>query len=208
MNYTELKALIGQYLECDETTFNDNVDQFIKLCEDEIYREVQLPDLRALATTTTTASSRYLAIPSDYLSPYYMAVLDSGQYYPLLSKEESFMREVFGGTSTGRPRFFAQLDDVTFVLGPTPDNAYTVELEYFYKPESIVTATNTWLSTNAEGALLYGSILHGYIYLKGDQDVVKAYQDRYTQAMADLKQIAEGRDRKDTYRTSDKRLPT
>jgi hypothetical protein len=207
MNYTELKTLIGQYLECDEQTFNDNVDQFVQLCEDEIYREVQLPDLRALATANTNANSRYLAIPGDFLSPYYMAVVVAGKYYPLLSKDESFMREVYGDGSTGQPRFFSQLDDVTFILGPTPDDVYSVEMEYFYKPESIVTAGTTWLSSKAEGALLYGSILHGYIYLKGDQDVIAAYKDKYAQAVADLKLIAEGRDRKDSFRTSDKRLP-
>lgn len=207
MNYDELTELMGQYLECDESTFNENKDMFIKLCEDEIYREVQLPDLRTLATASTTANSRYLAIPNDYLSAYYMAVQDDGQFYPMLSKDESFMREVYGGAVTGRPRFFAQLDDVTFLIGPTPDDVYTVEMEYFYKPESIVTAGTTWLSSRGEAAILYGSILHGYIYLKGDQDVIAAYKDKYAQAVADLKLIAEGRDRKDSFRTSDKRLP-
>jgi hypothetical protein len=213
MTKEELVDLVKQFLESDETTFVDNIDQFIRLCEDEIYREVQLPDLRKLNSPaiTTTASTRYINIPDDYLSAYYMAVLDSGQYYPLLSKDESFMREVYGSTTaTGRPRFFAQLDDAQFILGPTPDAVYTVELEYFYKPDSLADGSDTgttWLSEKAEGALLYGTILQGYIYLKGEQDVIASYKDKYAQAVADLKLIAEGRDRKDSFRTSDKRLP-
>jgi hypothetical protein len=208
MNYDDLTGLVKQYLECDETTFDDNIDQFIKLCEDEIYREIQLPDLRALATSTTTSGDRFLTTPSDYLSAYYMAILIDGTYKPMLSKDESFIREVYGSsTATGKPRYFAQLDDKNFILGPTPDDIYTVEMEYFYKPESVVTANNTWLSSNAEGALLYGTILQGYIYLKGDQDIIASYKDKYAQAIADLKIIAEGRDRKDSFRTSDKRLP-
>jgi hypothetical protein len=208
MTYTELVAMVKQYLECSEATFADNIDQFIKLCEDEIYREIQLPDLRSLATAQTTANDRFLSTPADYLSTYYMSVLIDGTYKPMLSKDESFIREVYGSsTATGKPRFFAQLDDRNFILGPTPDDVYTVEMEYFYKPSSVVDSVNTWLSANAEGAMLYGTILQGYIYLKGDQDIIAAYKDKYAQAIADLKIIAEGRDRKDSFRTSDKRLP-
>lgn len=211
MTYTELKALVQQYLENEETSFVANIDDFTRLAEEEIYRQVQLHDLKTLATTTTNTGDRYLATPSDFLAAYSMAVKDGDEYTVLLSKDVSFMREAFPDTTaTGKPRFYSLLDDKNFILGPTPDDEYEIEMNYFFEQESLVDigdGKETWLSKNAKNAILFGVLYHGYIYMKGDQDVIKMYQDKYIQALADLKIIAEGRNRKDSYRTSDKRLP-
>lgn len=211
MNKSELYALMGQYLETEEQTFEDNRDQFITLAEEDIFRQVQLPYLRQNSTAPMVIGNPYLKTPGDYLSTYSMAVIANGEYEYLTSKEVSFIREVYPSpTATGKPRFFAQFDHDTFLIAPTPDVQYTVELHYFYKPASITTLGDTgttWLSENAENALLFGSILHGYIYLKGDQDVIAMYKAQFDKAIADLKTIAEGRNRKDSYRNIDARVP-
>lgn len=210
MTYDELTDLIQDYLECTETTFVANIPQFIKMAEDDIYRSVQLPDLRKNATASTTASTQYLGTPTDYLSPYSLAVIDGASHYYLQNKDVNFIREVYpAATSEGRPRFYAQWDDGVFLLGPTPDDAYTMELHYFYKPASLADGAGsgtTWLSENAESALLHGCLLHGYLYLKGDQDVIEGYKMAFQKAIADLQVINEGRVRKDTYRISDKKV--
>ena len=213
MNYGTLKTLTNQYLEVDETTFNANIGQFVRLCEEDIFRQVQLQELMETSTATLLPNDQYLALPADFLSPYSLAVIVGGEYRMLLSKDHSFMREVYANpTTTGVPRFYAMFDDETIMLGPTPDQAYQVELNYFYEPLSLTqgddNANETWLSKNGEQALLFGTVLQGYIYLKGDQDVIAAYQNQYQSALAALKIIAEGRNRKDSYRKSDRRIPT
>lgn len=211
MNKGEVYSLVQTYLEATEATFVDNIDMFAQLAEEDIYRQVQLPQLRKNSTAAFTASVPYLATPSDYLSSYSMAVVVAGQYSFLTSKEVNFMREVYPDpTVTGTPRFFAQFDGDTFIIAPTPTTNYTVELHYFYKPASISTLADnesTWLSLNAENALLFGMVMHGYIYLKGDQDVMASYKGQFDKAVMDLKTIAEGRIRKDSYRNIDKRTP-
>lgn len=212
MTKDELYTLIQQYLESEETTFVDNIDIFVGLAEEDIYKQVQLLELRKNSTSNFTANSPYLATPSDFLAPYSMAVIDgTGAYTFMMDKEVNFMREAFPSpTDTGVPRYFSMFDHNTFIIGPTPASAYQVELHYFYEPPSISTlagGATTWLSTNAENALLFGSIYHGYVYLKGDQDVITSYKEQFQKAIADLKIISEGRARKDAYRTSDKRIP-
>jgi len=211
MTKSELYTLLQEYLENEETSFSTNRDLFVRLAEEDIFRQVQLPDLRKNSTSTFTASSPYLGTPSDYLAPYSMAVVVSGTYTFLVSKDVSFIREAFPSpTTTGTPRFFAQFDDDSFIIGPTPASNYTVELHYFYKPESLSEMDDddeTWLSANAENALLFGALMHGYIYMKGDQDVIAGYTSQFQKAIADLKIIAEGRVKKDSYRQSDKRIP-
>ena len=212
MNYGELKTLVQEYLECEEATFVANIDQFVKLAEEDIFRQVQLQDLMETSTATLTVGDQYLALPTDFLSIYSLAVIVSGSYQMLLSKDHSFMREVYSDTSvTGVPRFYAFFDEATLMLGPVPGSGYTVELNYFYEPASLSAGADsgtTWLSENAEQALLFGTVLQGYIYLKGDQDVIAGYQNQYQSALAALKIIAEGRNRKDSYRKSDRRIPT
>lgn len=211
MNYGELKTLVQQYLECEETTFVANIDQFVKLAEEDIFRQVQLQELMETATASLVPSNQYLDLPTDFLSIYSLAVIVGGVYQMLVSKDHSFMREVYSNPSTeGVPRHYALFDDETIILGPVPNSAYTVELNYFFKPVSLTAGADgdsTWLSTNAEQAILFGTILQGYIYLKGDQDIIASYTDRYQSALAQLKIIAEGRNRKDSYRKQDRRLP-
>ena len=212
MNYGELKTLVKQYLECEETTFSANIGQFVRMAEDDIFRQVQLPDLVQTSTSFCTPATNIVGLPTDYLSTYYLAVTDTdGNRQMMTSKDHSFIREVYGTSETGLPRHFAQFNDVALIIGPKPDASYAIELNYFYKPVSLAAGADsgtTWLSTNAEAALLYGTIIQGYIYLKGDQDVMKQYSEQYTQAIAELKIIAEGRNRKDTYRKSDRRMAT
>lgn len=211
MNYGELKTLVKDYLEVDETTFNSHIDQFVRLAEEDIFRQVQLQDLMETATASLVVGDQYLSLPTDFLSMYSLAVIVDGDYRMLLSKDHSFMREVYSDTSVqGVPRFYALFDEETMMLGPTPDDTYTVELNYFYEPTSLsagADSVETWLSINGEQAILFGTILQGYIFLKGDQDVIAAYQNQYQSAIAALKVLAEGRNRKDSYRKSDRRIP-
>lgn len=211
MNKGELVDLAQQYLECEETTFVENIDQFIKLAEEDIYRQVQLLDLRKNSTSAYVVGSPYLSTPDDFLSVYSLAVIVSGEHRYVQSKDVNFLREAFPAAATsGVPRFYSMFDDDTFIVAPTPDDDYVAELHYYYLPTSLAAGSDsgtTWLSENAENALLFGTILHGYIYLKGDGDVIAMYQKQFDKAIADLKTIAEGRNRKDTYRTPDRRLP-
>jgi len=209
MTYAELQQMLKDFLEVDETTFNSNIAQFIKGAEEDIYRQVQIPDLRKNSTTNCAVGIRYVGLPTDFLSSYSFAITDTDMYF-LENKDVNFIREAFPSTSTGRPRYFAQWDDANFIVGPTPDDTYEVELHYYYKPASLADGASsgtTWLSENAENALLYGSLIHGYAFLKGDQDVFKQYTSLFQKAVTDLKLICEGRVPKDTYRTPDARIP-
>lgn len=213
MTYAELTELIQQYLETSETTFVANIPQFIKNAEEAIYRSVQLPDLRKTSTSATADGVKYIEVPSDFLSAYSLAVVNDDDDYVFLSqKEQNYLQEIYPGSATeGLPRFFAIFNDEYLLLAPTPDQAYGIELNYFYKPASLIdggASGTTWLSENAENALLFGSILEGYIYLKGDQDVVQQYSKKFEQSIGDLKIIYEGRSKKDTHRKSDMRMTT
>lgn len=212
MNYGTLKQMVTKYLEVEETSFLQFLPQFIIQAEEEISRQVQLQDLMQTSTSSLIPGTPYLQLPADFLSPYSMFVLAGGQWQALLSKDHSFMREVYGDPAQrGVPRFYALFNEDNLMLGPTPDNTYEVELNYFYEPASLTAGGNdaneTWISTNGENAILFGTILQGYIYLKGDQDVIKQYQEKFQSAIQDLKVIAEGRNRKDSYRKSDARIP-
>jgi hypothetical protein len=210
MTYSELVTLIKQYLENEETSFVDNIPIFVKLTEEDVYRQVQLPVLRKTTTSLSfTATNNRMTIPTDYLSTYSFSVIVSGSAQFLQQKDQSFIREIYpDATVTGTPRYYAQYDDTQFIVAPTPSSGFSTELNYFFKPESIVVTETSWLGTNAESALLFGSLYHGYIYMKGDQDVANMYKEQYSRAVDNLKKIAEGRNNKDTYRTSDSRIPT
>lgn len=212
MNYGELKQLAQDYLENSETSFVDNLPTFIRAAEEDIFRQVQLPDLMQTSTSTCTTGNSLLALPSDFLSPYSLAITVDGEYQVLLSKDHSFMREAFPVVgSTGVPKYYAIFNDTAVMLGPTPDDDYPVELNYYYEPPSITDGDDidtTWLSVYAENALLFGTLIQGYVYSKGDQDVFAQYQSQYQTAIAGLKILAEGRNRKDVYRLPDRRIPT
>jgi hypothetical protein len=208
MNYAALVSAVSSYTENTFPTADMNV--FIKQAEQRIYNTVQIQNLRKNVTGSTTASNKYLQCPLDFLSTYSLAVIDptTGAYTYLLNKDVNFIREAYPKpTSTGAPKFYAIFGprsdneaELTFILGPTPDAAYGTELHYFYYPESIVTASNTWLSDNFDSALLYGTLVEAYTYMKGEQDMVALYSDRYVQAIALLKNLGDGKQRQDAYR--------
>ena len=208
MNYTQLTAALQDYLETQETSFVSNIPTFVRQAEERIYRSVQIPELRKNATAATTAGNQYLARPLDFLSVFSLAVVDdSGNYSYLYDKDVNFIREAYPGPSTqGLPKYYAQFDgdqtglsEGNFILGPTPNSNYTVELHYYYDPPSIVDTGTSWLGTNAETALLYGSLVEAYTYLKGDQDMLQLYTNRYNEAMLQLFGI-DLRAKRDDYR--------
>lgn len=207
MNYTQLVAEIQSYTENQFQT--DDINTFIKEAEQRIYNSVQLPALRKNVTGTISNNNKYLSCPTDWLATYSMAVIDdSGNYNYLLNKDVNFIRAAYPApTSTGLPEYYALFDNNTFILGPTPDTSYSVELHYFYYPESITSAGTTWLGDNFDSTLLYGSLLEAYTYMKGEADVLAGYQKRYDDAMALLKQLGDGKDRQDAYRSGQVRIP-
>ena len=207
MNYTQLTQALQDYLESSETSFVSNIPTFVKQAEERIYRSVQIPELRKNATAATASGNQYLARPSDFLSVFSLAVVDgSGNYSYLYDKDVNFIREAYPSASTsGLPKYYAQFDgdqsgtEGNFILGPTPNAVYTVELHYYYDPPSIVDTNTSWLGTNAETALLYGSLVEAYTYQKGDADMLQLYTTRYMEAMAQLFGI-DLRSKRDDYR--------
>jgi hypothetical protein len=208
MNYAQLVAEIQSYVENEFQT--DDIDTFIRQTEQRIYNAIQLPALRRNVTGTTTVANKYLTCPSDWLATYSVAISDpvTGEYEYLLNKDVNYIREAFPfPTVSGKPTHYAQFDQNTFILGPTPDDNYDVELHYFYYPESIVVAGTTWLGDNFDSVLLYGALLEAYTYMKGEADVIAGYQKRYDDAMALLKQLGDGKNRRDAYRSGQVRVP-
>jgi hypothetical protein len=167
-------------------------------------------DLRSNATGNCTAGNKYLSVPSDWLANFSLACIDpvTNEYEYLLNKDVNYIREVFPNPNAqGKPKYYAMFDQNSYILGPTPDQNYEMELHYFFYPESIVTANNTWLSTNFPFVLLYGSLIEAYTYMKGEQDVMAMYMKSYDDSMMLLKQYAEGKNRQDMYRTQQVRYP-
>lgn len=207
MNYAQLTAALQDYLETSETSFVSNIPTFVRQAEERIYRSVQIPELRKNATAAMTAGNQYLARPSDFLSVFSLAVIDgSGNYSYLYDKDVNFIREAYPSASTqGLPKYYAQFNgdqvgsEGNFILGPTPNAAYATELHYYYDPPSIVDTGTSWLGDNAETALLYGSLVEAYTYLKGDADMLQLYTNRYMEAMAQLFGI-DLRSKRDDYR--------
>ena len=226
MNYTELVAAIQSYTEnqfpttylADGSGVNSTtqINTFIKQAEQRIYNSIQFPSLRKNVTGTTTSGNKYLSCPSDFLSVYSLAVIDgTGAYEYLLNKDVNFIRQSYPSpTATGKPRYYAlfgsvtgNLTNLTFIVGPTPDSNYSAELHYFYYPASIVTNGTSWLGDNFDSVLLYGSLLEAYTFMKGEADVIAGYQKRYDEALAMLKELGEGKNRQDMYRTPQVRYP-
>jgi len=215
MNYTELKSAIIAYTENQDPSFEAEIPVFVKQAEFRIYNSVQFPALRKNVTGITTASNKYLECPSDFLSVYSMAVVDgTGRYEFLLNKDVNFIRQAYPSpTSSGLPKYYALFGprsndekELSFILGPTPDAQYNVELHYFYYPESIVTAGQTWLGDNLDPVLLYGSLVEAYTYMKGEPDMMKLYNDKYVEAMALAKRLGDGLERQDAYRNGQTRV--
>jgi len=207
MNYSQLVQAVKDYTENTETTFVNNIDVFIQQAEERINRDVQIPELRKNATGNTSASSPYLGRPSDFLSTFSLAVIDgSNNYTYLLEKEVNFIREAYPSQSTtGLPKYYGMFDGDTsssngnFILGPTPDAAYSVEIHYYYDPPSIVTSTTSWLGDNAETALLYGTLYEAYTFMKGEPDILQNYLQRYQSALINMASLGV-MIKSDTYR--------
>lgn len=215
MNYTELVAAIEAYTENYETDFVANIPVFVEQAEQRIYNSVQFAALRKNVTGSTTTSVKYLACPSDFLSPYSLAVVDGdGAYTFLLNKDVNFIRQAYPTpTSTGLPKYYALFgpqsgdpDELTFMLGPTPDAAYTVELHYYFYPQSITTANTSWLGDNFDTVLLYGSLVEAYTFMKGEQDLIQLYDAKYKEALSLAKRLGDGLERQDAYRSGQTRI--
>jgi hypothetical protein len=211
MNYTQLVNEIQSYTE--NTFQTADINTFITQAEQRIYNSVQLPALRKNVTGTLTAGNKYLAIPTNWLSTFSLAVINAAnEYNYLLNKDVNFIRQSFPDTDSdfyGEPQYYAVFDNSAFIVGPTPDASYNVELHYFYYPESITTVAGgqTWLGDNFSSVLLYGSLLEAYTYMKGEQDVITEYQKRYDDAMQLLIQLGDGKNRQDAYRSGQVRVP-
>jgi hypothetical protein len=217
VNYTELVAAVSDYTENTFPTTQMNV--FIKQAEQRIYNSVQIANLRKNVVGITATNNKYLACPDDFLSSYSIAVISptTGAYTFLLNKDVNFIREAYPiPTSTGSPKYYAIFGptisgatvttELSFILGPTPDAAYSVELHYYYYPESIVSASTTWLGDNFDSALFNGTMLEAITYMKGEPDMVKLYGDRYVQSISLLKNLGDGKQRMDAYRDGQVRV--
>jgi hypothetical protein len=213
MNYAALSAAIQAYTENTEADFVANIPVFVQQAEQRIYNNVQFPSIRKNMTGVVSTTSTYLSAPDDYLATYSLAVIDaSGNYEYLLNKDVNFIRQAYPqATDTGLPRYYALFgptvnggtitNELTFILGPKPDANYTVELHYYYYPQSIVTAGTSWLGDNFDSVLLYGSLVEAYTYMKGEADMMNLYNQKYMEAMALAKRLGDGMERQDAYRS-------
>ena len=223
MNYSELSAAIQTYTEnnfptitlADSSTVSSTtqINRFIQQAEQRIYNTIQFPSLRKNMTGTITANNKYLSAPDDFLASYSLAVYSgSGPFTYLLNKDVNFIREAYPTpTDTGTPKYYALFGptvtssvistELSFILGPTPDAAYSVELHFYYYPESITIATTTWLGDNFDTVLLYGSLVEAYTFMKGEADMIALYDGKYKEALALAKRLGDGLERQDAYRS-------
>jgi hypothetical protein len=222
MNYAELRQKIIDFAESDEPMFVDNIDNFIRNAEQKIYNAVQISYLRKNVTGVTSSGNKYLPSPSDFLSVYSLAViLPDGSYEYLLNKDVNFIRQAYPSpTDSGVPRYYSIFgatttpnqppeltNELSFILGPTPNANYTMELHYFFYPESIVTAGTTWLGDNFDTVLFYGAMREASIFQRMEADLVANYEQKYNEAMTLLKQLGDGKQRQDAYRSGQVRYP-
>ena len=211
MNYAALVTAISQYTE--NTFPTTAMNTFITQAEQRIYNTVQFPALRKNVTGVVTSSNKYLSCPDDFLSSYSLAIFSgSGPYTFLLNKDVNFMREAYPTpTDTGTPKYYALFgptvassiisNELSFILGPTPDATYSAELHYYYYPESITTAATTWLGDNFDTVLLYGSLIEAYTFMKGESDMIGLYEGKYKEALGLAKRLGDGLERSDAYRS-------
>jgi hypothetical protein len=228
MTYAQLIAAIQSYVEntfpatylADGSTVSSTtqLNTFITQAEQRIFNTVQFPSLRRNVTGFTTTSNKYLACPADFLAAYSMAVIDaSGNYEYLLNKDVNFIRQAYPQpTDTATPKYYALFgpsytnsDELSFILGPTPDAVYSVELHYFFYPDSITIAPDgrTWLGDNFDSVLLYGSLVEAYTFMKGEQDIIALYDGKYKEALALAQRLGDGLERSDAYRSGQFRVP-
>ena len=210
MNYSQLSTLIQDYCESTEQSFVANIPTFVQLAEERIYNSVQIPAIRKNQIGTLTTNNKYLALPADWLATFSLAVIDpatNAQTF-MLDKDVNYIRAAYPDPDdTGVPEYYAIFDKNTLILGPTPNSNYQVEMHYYYYPESIVTASTSWLGDNFETVLLYGSLREAYTYLKGEQDMMQNYEQKYQEALALLTRLGDGLNRRDSYRSGQARVP-
>jgi len=227
MNYAALSAAIQDYTQNYETEFVANIPVFVRQAEQRIYNTVQFPSLRKNVTGSVSANNKYLSCPDDFLSVYSLAVvtgvtggnINTGSYEYLLNKDVNFIRQAYPTPNdTGTPKYYALFgptvsgavisDELSFILGPTPDAAYDVELHYYYYPESITVAADgqTWLGDNFDTVLLYGSLVEAYTFMKGENDMLALYDGKYKEALALAKRLGDGLERSDAYRSGQYRV--
>jgi hypothetical protein len=210
VNYSQLSTLIQEYCESTEQSFVANIPTFVQLAEERIYNSVQIPAIRKNSTATMTIGNKYMSLPSDWLSTFSLAVFNpsNNEYTYLLNKDVNYIRQAYpDADDLGRPEYYAIWDDSTMILGPAPDIAYTAELHYYYYPVSIVNYGTSWLGDNFETVLLYGSLREAYTYLKGEQDMMNYYEQKYQESLGLLKRLGDGLDRQDAYRSGQVRIP-
>ena len=211
MSYTNttLTQAIKEHTENDETTFTTNIPNFIKNAEERILKLVELDYFRKNVTGTLTTGNKFLAVPDDYLGSIAISIINSNEHDFLLFKDVNFVQQYAPNpNTTGVPKYYALFDINNFIISPTPNSNYSIELHYYYRPVSI-TATGdgtTWLGTNAPDALLYGSLYESYVFMKGDADILQMYTDRFNEAIIRLKNYGEGFENTDAYRTGLRRV--
>lgn len=203
--YGQLKQALQDYLETSETTFVNNLPLFIRLSEERILKNVQLSLFRKNALAVSTSGNQYLACPSDFLAPFSLSYTTAGNDKVFVElKDVSFVQEyTLDAAVTGAPRYYAQFDNENFILGPAPNSAYSMELHYFYRPTSLTAGSDsgtTWLSINAELTLFYGAMIEAYLFLKGEPDLLAAYDKRFQESLLGLKMLGEAKQVTDEYR--------
>lgn len=211
MTYGELKQAIQDYCQYDETTFVNNIPLFIRLAEERIFKNVRLNLFQKNFSGTLTSGNQYLAAPDDFLSPFSLSLTSAGDKIFLDFKQLDFIQAYNPDASTtGQPKYFAQFDVDNFIVSPTPDASYTVDLHYLYRPNSLTAGADsgtTWLSQNAEMAMLYGSLVEAYTFMKGEPDLLGLYNNRFMEALTRMKNLGEGLEPSTDYRDLRLRVP-
>lgn len=211
LTYTQLAEAIQHYTEVNETTFLANIPNFVQNTETLVNNTVQLPAFRKNVTGETTVDFPYIDLPTDFLSVFSIAVtgydvagtVTQTPYEYLLQKDVNYIREAYPATTaSGQPRYYALFSNEALLLGPTPDKCYTLEMHYYAYPPSITVAGTSWLGQNYPSVLLWGALVEAAIYLKSEQDMVTYYQQKYDEALGLLKQLGDGKDRQDNFRTT------
>jgi len=199
-----LKTAIQDYTDNSESTFVTHLPDFIKAAEEKILKSVDLDIFRKNVTSTMTNADQFLTVPDDYLASFSLQITTSGSESFLLQKDVNFLREYTpASTTTGLPKYYARFDEDNFILAPTPNSNYTVQLNYFYRPASLTAGSDsgtTWVSTNAPFALLYGSLVEAYTFMKGEPDVIQNYNGLFAQYLERVKDLGEARENTDGYR--------
>ena len=198
--YSTLVQAIEDFTEYTEASFVSNINTFIQNCEERILYSVDLDVFRKNVSGTASSGNQYVAVPTDFRSSFALNITSAGSKIFLLNKDVEYLQEYNPTGATGIPKYYSIFDVDNFILAPVPNTSFPLELHYYYKPESIVTAGTTWIGTNAEQALLYGSLFEAYTYMKGEPEILNLYNQRFAEALTRLKNYGEGRENVDAYR--------